>query len=342
MQEPGSRPPSDSRPARREPRSLSARLLGRGASGARRVASATGVDEALDLAAEEAIVRAIESEAFERALERVLRGPLIEEVAAEALKSPAVERAAVEALDSELVDRIWDQLLASDEVQRLIERIAEAPEVRSAITAQGAGLLEDLGRGARRIARRLDDVAERILRRITFRSLRKQQSGRAGLITRGLALVIDAAILNTGFLLVSATVALLASVLTGDSDGAEPAVFVVGATFWLTAAAVYALTFWSLAGQTPGMRFVWIRLDHDGERRIGFRAALKRVLGTVVAVIPFGLGLLAMAFDERRRGWQDRIAGTEVLYAPPPERSAHDAVDRDRDEEGDHDLVDNP
>ncbi len=134
--------------------------------------------------------------------------------------------------------------------------------------------------------------------------------------------MIDAGILNVGFLVVSGIVALIASVFSGDGDGDEVAAVVVGASVWLAAAVTYALIFWSLAGQTPGMRFVWIRLDRDGERRIGFRAALKRVLGTVIAVIPFGLGLLAVAFDERRRGWQDRIAGTEVLYVLPPERAA--------------------
>ena len=67
-----------------------------------------------------------------------------------------------------MVDRIWERLLASDEAQKLVERIAEAPEVRAAVAAQGVGLLADLGRGARRAARRLDDGVERVVRRLLF------------------------------------------------------------------------------------------------------------------------------------------------------------------------------
>ena len=34
----------------------------------------------------------------------------------------------------------------------------------------------------------------------------------------------------------------------------------------------------------------------------------------VLAFITFGLGFLGILFDERRRGWQDRMAGADVLY----------------------------
>src|SRR3954452_1690076 len=153
---------------------LPARLLGGGYRGARRVAGATGVDRAVEAAAEEAIVRAIESPAVERALARGLRGPAVEEAVGDALASPAVEAALLEALDSELVDRVWDRLLASDELQRLVERIAEAPEVRSAITSQGVGLLDDLRREVRKAARRLDDAVERVARRLLRRPQRTE------------------------------------------------------------------------------------------------------------------------------------------------------------------------
>ena len=58
----------------RPPRSRSpaARVLGAGARGAERLAGATGVDKAIEDAAEEAIVRALRSPAVERAIVRVL------------------------------------------------------------------------------------------------------------------------------------------------------------------------------------------------------------------------------------------------------------------------------
>ena len=87
-------PPPRSRPP------LPARLLGIGARGAERVASATGIDDALGTATEEAIVRALESPAVEQAIVRVLESDEAQAALQRTLSSPAVERTAVEVLDS--------------------------------------------------------------------------------------------------------------------------------------------------------------------------------------------------------------------------------------------------
>src|ERR1700760_835580 len=151
---------------------LAARLLGAGARAAGAVGRATGIDKAVEIAAEEAIVGAVESEAVERALARVLEGPVLEEAVGKALDSAAVKKAILETLDSELVDEIWLRLLAGPQVQQLVERIAEAPEVRAAISAQGMGLLDDIGRQIDQVAHDLDNTFERIVRRIFFRRRR--------------------------------------------------------------------------------------------------------------------------------------------------------------------------
>ncbi len=143
------------------------------------MASATGVESAAESIAEEAIVRAIESQATERALERLLQGPVVEEAVESAMRSPAVERALNEAIDSEMIDRIWERLLASDEAQKLVERIAEAPEVRSAIAAQGVGLIDDVRREAARATHRLDDTLARVVRRLFCRPPAPPVPGRA-------------------------------------------------------------------------------------------------------------------------------------------------------------------
>src|SRR3954471_13648567 len=142
---------------------IPARLLGVGARGARTVTKATGIDRAVESAAEEAIVAAVESGAAERAMARVVEGPVVAEAVQGALESDAVKQAVLEAMDSELVDEVWRRLLASDQAQQLVERIAEAPEVRAAISAQGMGLIEDIGRTIGSVARRLDGRFERIV-----------------------------------------------------------------------------------------------------------------------------------------------------------------------------------
>jgi uncharacterized RDD family membrane protein YckC len=292
-----------------------------GARTAERFARVTRLDDAVEVVAEEAIVRAAQSEAFERALERILAGPLVERAVEEAVSSPNVERALREALDSEMVDHLWQQLLTSEEVDELFVRIGNAPELRAAIAAQGSGLVRDVGVGARHLAQHIDDLVERVIRRVFRRPARTSPSRHAGLASRGLAFLIDAVIINIAFLALSGLVAFLVSTLT-DSGNASTGVLVAGAGLWLAGWALYLISFWALAGQTPGMNFVGLQLDSDVGRRIGFRRALRRVLGLVAAVIPLGAGLLAVALNNDRRGWQDRIGKTDVVYVEDPD-TAH-------------------
>jgi uncharacterized RDD family membrane protein YckC len=289
---------------------LSARLLGVGVKGARTVTKATGIDRAVEVAAEEAIVAAVESGAVERAMARVVEGPVVEEAVQGALESEAVKRALLEAMDSELVDEVWRRLLAGEQVQQLVERIAEAPEVRAAISAQGMGLIEDIGRTIARIACRLDDRFERIVRRLFFRSPRSLPTDRAGAVSRGLAMLIDGAFVNLAFTAFVALVTLLANAFGGNGEGGGSLAIAVGSTAWLSFSAVFLLGFWSLAGQTPGMRFVGIRL---GER-LPLRRSIKRLIGLGLSVVSFGIGFLGIVFREQRQAWEDRFSGTGVVY----------------------------
>ena len=189
------RGPSESRPP-----PLSVRLLGAGVRGAREVGKATGVDRAVEAAAEEAMVAAVESEAVERALVRVLKGPVVEEAVNSALESETVKQALIDALDSEMVDEVWLRLLASDETQRLVERIAEAPEIRAAISAQSVGFIEDIGRtiGDAHQARSTASL-ERHRAADLLPHARTEPTDRAGAVTRALAFGLDVLIVNLAF-----------------------------------------------------------------------------------------------------------------------------------------------
>ena len=286
---------------------LPARLLGRGADAAERVARATGVDTV----AEEAIVRAIESQATERALARVLQGPIVEEAVEQAMRSPAVERALNDAIDSEMIDRVWERLLASDEAQKLVERIAEAPEVRSAIAAQGAGLIDDVRREAARATHRLDGGFERVVRRIFFRRRREGTTDRAGAVSRAVALVIDGAILNAAFL----------APLRRDHPGrlaclwrrrrASAPAIVIGAGAWAVAGSLYLISFLGARRTDAGdaLRAASSSTRRSGAR-IGLRTAVRRLVGLVLSIIPFGPGSFRSSSPTQRHGWHDRFAGT--------------------------------
>jgi uncharacterized RDD family membrane protein YckC len=259
------------------------------------------------------MVAAAESEAVERVLTRVLNGPLVEDAVHGALESEAVKRALIDALDSEMVDEVWRRMLASEEAQRLVERIAEAPEIRAAISAQSVGFIEDLGHTVGKTTRRLDTAIEDGVRRATFHKRRTEPTERAGALTRLLAFGLDLLIVNLAFSGLAAIAALIGSFFSGTGNGLSAEALAVGSALWVGWAGLYLVVFWSLAAQTPGMRFFGLRLGVSG-RGLPFRKSLRRLAGLFLAALPFGIGFLGIVFDERRRGWQDRLAGVDVLY----------------------------
>jgi uncharacterized RDD family membrane protein YckC len=230
-----------------------------------------------------------------------------------------VERAVIKALDSELVDHAWDHLLASEEVQRLMDRIAEDPAVRGAIAQQGVGLIDDLGRAIRDVSDHVDDAIARMLQGVRGRTAAEAAAAgrevkRVGLFTRALGATLDGVFLNLTFLAISAIFGVTLGGVIGDDEVSGGAI-AAAALLWSGAGTLYLTTFWALAGQTPGMRFLSIRLDVNGEKRIGARRAFRRLIGTVLSVLTLGIGFLLTVFDPRRRSLADRMAGTEVIEA---------------------------
>ena len=284
-----------------------ARLLRAGAKGAERVARATGVDRALDEAVEEAIVRALNSDAIDRAIERAvaLRAPMVE------LNADEIAQLVKRGLDSEAGERIWAEVLASEQAQMLVERIAGAPEIRAAIAAQSAGLITDIGVRLTRVTEALDDTMERVVRP---RDQAESETDQAGLATRLVAAGIDLGLLFAAYSLASGVLASVISFTFGQQLSLAGAI-VLGVLGFLAAGAIFS-AFWALVGQTPGMRFLSIRLTYHGSRDITLGLATRRFLAVILSVIPFGLGFLAVLRDPSRRAWHDRMTGTEVVYDP--------------------------
>lgn len=290
------------------------------ASMAARLAGATGLERAVAGAVEEAIVRTVESDAVIQAIERIVEDGRLQGAVERSIDPEMVEDAVRRALEAEVSDRIWAELLAGEKVQMLVERIAEAPEVRAAIAQQGFGLISDIGRQVNRITERLDDVLERIVRRLFRLGDPEAETNQAGLVTRGVAFAIDVALIFGFISIVGGLFSSIVPALFGGDDDGLPNWAIAGLTVTglLFGAGVF-VTFWTLVGQTPGMRFLGIRLQHEGSNRIGARCSLVRALAFPLAVLPACLGLLWVLASPRRRSWPDIIAHTEVIY---DERSA--------------------
>jgi uncharacterized RDD family membrane protein YckC len=295
------------------------RLLSAGAKGAERVAHVTGVDRVLDQAVEEAIVRALRSPAVTRAIERAVES----QAATVELRSEEVADIVRRALESEAASQVWAEVLASEQAQMLVERVAGAPEVRAAIAEQGAGLITDVGVRLTKLTEALDDALERIVRR----SDPDSETNQAGLATRLLAAFVDVVLLFAVFSIAASVIASIIRYIFG-SQLSLPAGIVIGAVEVILAGAIF-VAFWSLVGQTPGMRFLSIRLLQEGSRDVTFPCALRRIFGVLLSVVPLGLGYFAILRDPQRRAWHDRLTGTSVIYDMAARRAPHTRMGAD-------------
>jgi uncharacterized RDD family membrane protein YckC len=77
---------------------------------------------------------------------------------------------------------------------------------------------------------------------------------------------------------------------------------------------VYLAGMWAWRGQTIGMMPFNMKVVSvaDGKNIDIFRALLRYV-GFIIAAIPLLIGLIWAAFDARKQGWHDKIAGTVVI-----------------------------
>jgi uncharacterized RDD family membrane protein YckC len=135
-----------------------------------------------------------------------------------------------------------------------------------------------------------------------------------GLVTRAIAFVIDAAIINGIAVLVAAASALILSLLP-VSDNFKTIGEVVGGVLFVVWTVVYFASFWSATGQTPGNRLMRIRVTRLDGTMMGPVHAAGRLGAIALAALPLMLGFAPILFDERRRGLHDRIAGTIVVNA---------------------------
>jgi uncharacterized RDD family membrane protein YckC len=137
-----------------------------------------------------------------------------------------------------------------------------------------------------------------------------------GLVTRGIAFAVDAALINLAALIVSVSVGLALSVLD-PSNNLETAALALAGVAYVVWTIGYFVTFWSTTGQTPGNRLLQIRVcradDGDALRP---RKSVLRLGAMVLCAIPLGAGFLPILVDNRRRGLHDMVAGSVVVSAP--------------------------
>ena len=81
----------------------------------------------------------------------------------------------------------------------------------------------------------------------------------------------------------------------------------------------YDISFLMLSGQTPGKRFLGVRVMRADGQRLKLGNAIRREIGYFISTILF-LGFIWILFDNKRQGFHDKIAGTIVTYSWPEGR----------------------
>ncbi|MFA5181436.1 MAG: RDD family protein [Syntrophales bacterium] len=79
--------------------------------------------------------------------------------------------------------------------------------------------------------------------------------------------------------------------------------------------ALYFACFVAVAGQTPGKMILDLKVIPAEDGVMTFGMAFLRWVGYIVSIFFFYLGFVWIAFDPRKQGWHDKIAGTVVVRA---------------------------
>jgi uncharacterized RDD family membrane protein YckC len=284
-----------------------------------------------------------ESPQLERAIDRALAGPLPDAVVrslverqvaqrmakqmvvtlelepvtapsavAQPITSAEFERLVTTAVESRLSAQLTQRLVESPELERIIEEVASSPAVRTAMARQTMSLGEEIAAGLRQRMARADDSLERVARRLLRRPLRSAMAPTpyGGLASRTVAFAADLSIVLIIGLAAAGFLALVDSFVAGIGRGLGEVLLGAG---WSLLAGFYFALFWTLVGQTPGMRMMRLRIMDRRGTPPRFGRAVVRLVASILAIAPLFAGLVPVLYDGRRRALQDFVAGTVVM-----------------------------
>jgi uncharacterized RDD family membrane protein YckC len=129
---------------------------------------------------------------------------------------------------------------------------------------------------------------------------------------RLMAAIVDGCVVAAALLAFAAVFALTVGKLAAGSNVdfhmAPQAAAITGLVTFGVLTLLYQILFFSLAEATPGMRYARIGLctfEDDNPTRAAMR---RRILATVLAACPLGIGFLWALLDDDGLGWHDRIS----------------------------------
>lgn len=134
---------------------------------------------------------------------------------------------------------------------------------------------------------------------------------------------VGASLIDT-LLLVAITIPLLLAIYGWAYFDSAQTGFIAGPAdvliSWILPA-VAVILFWMRKQATPGKMVVSARVvDAETGNPLTAGQSIGRYLGYFVSTLPLGLGLVWVAFDARKQGWHDKLAGTVVIRSARPGR----------------------
>jgi uncharacterized RDD family membrane protein YckC len=201
-----------------------------------------------------------------------------------------------------------DRAVQSSAFQSALEEAAASSAVRAALMRQTTTLADELVAAARARAAAADDSLQRRLGH-------GAAPAHGGLLARTAAFGVDLALTALVFVTGAALAGLAASLASDVPPGWALGLLAGG--WWTLVVGGYFVVFWTLVGQTPGLRLLGLRVQTTDGRPLGVGRAVVRFAALLLAIAPLFAGFLPIVFDRRRRGLHDFLAGTVVAYPEP-------------------------
>jgi uncharacterized RDD family membrane protein YckC len=130
---------------------------------------------------------------------------------------------------------------------------------------------------------------------------------------RLVAYIIDAIVLSIVGGCLGFGVGLAALPLTGGSQEASTSLNLLVNLLGAAIGMVYFVAFWATTGQTLGKMALGIKVISADGSPVSWGKAILRYVGYIISGLVLALGFIWVAFDARRQGWHDKIAGTYVV-----------------------------
>ncbi|MGI9018812.1 MAG: RDD family protein [Euzebya sp.] len=229
-----------------------------------------------------------------------------------------------------LMDRVdVDRFMSRLDIDAVVSRV-DVDGIVASSTSRVAGSVIDV---IRRQGVGLDAITMRTLQRLrgvdaatvpegpaqlirgTGATDRYEVTGRyAGPVTRLAANAGDVAIGFGLFTVLSAGLAYLASLLFNVEFNPATTSGLVGTAALFVVVFTYVWLSLSIAGRTPAMAILGLRVVTRDGRPVSTGRAFLRTAALPLSAVPFGLGFLGLFLGRERRGFHDLIAGCVVVY----------------------------